>query len=164
MKTQIPIYRAKKTDSDEYVEGYLMPYACIDGWFIRLLKYDNLVDAEIEIGPSTLAIHFPNMIANDSDKLLPNGEKDLRIFASLSEDGKGGDILEHEYYPLGAIYPYYYHKVFIFKNGILHVGKTKHFSGYEHTLAEITEYEKLKDILPESNFMLKKYKVIGIQK
>ena len=40
----------------------------------------------------TLSIHFPDMLASDSDRLLPNGEKDLRIFASLSEDGKGGDM------------------------------------------------------------------------
>lgn len=39
----------------------------------------------------TASIHFPDMIASDSDRLLPNGEKDLRIFASLQEDGKGGD-------------------------------------------------------------------------
>lgn len=47
------------------------------------------------IDVSTLSIHFPDTLACDSDRLLPNGEKDLRIFASLSEDGKGGDTVEY---------------------------------------------------------------------
>lgn len=92
MKTSIPIYRAKKIDSDEYVtfegkltynESMFAVYATSKG------------DAVLQlVDQSTLAIHFPDMIAKDSDRILPNGEKDLRIFASLSEDGKGGDILE----------------------------------------------------------------------
>jgi hypothetical protein len=49
------------------------------------------------IKTETLAIHHSDMIASDSNRLLPNGEKDLRIFASLSEDGKGGDVCEHPY-------------------------------------------------------------------
>ncbi len=72
----IPIYRAKKIDSDEWVEGLL---------FINHLgdytKQESKSLLDIEIDPNTLAIHFKNMI----DK---NGKK---IFASLSEDGVGGD-------------------------------------------------------------------------
>ncbi len=77
----IPIYRAKKLDSDEWVEGYLMPFAHLGGYFIRESEYGFLEEAEHQIDQNTLAIHFPNMI----DK---NGKK---IFASLSEDGVGGD-------------------------------------------------------------------------
>lgn len=83
MKTNqlnIPIYRAKKIDSDEYIEGYLQKLnnkycfieECAYG-FVR--KY---------IDPSTLAIHFSSMIDIEGNK----------IFASLSEDGRGGSILE----------------------------------------------------------------------
>lgn len=46
--------------------------------------------------PDTVAIHFSDMLASDSDRYLPNGEKDLRIFASLQEDGKGGDIVTYK--------------------------------------------------------------------
>jgi len=76
--TQIPIDRAKKRDSKEWVKGYL--FKRNEYFFIMVSAYDVY-----RIDPSTLAIHFPNMI----DK---NGKK---IFASLSEDGVGGDILEH---------------------------------------------------------------------
>ena len=94
----IPIYRAKKIDTDEYIDGmlieyigmyYILKYEDLYNVFNNSLNYDNR-----EIDSSTLSIHFPDMIANDSDRFLPNGERDLRIFASLSDDGKGGDILD----------------------------------------------------------------------
>lgn len=116
----IPIYRAKKQDSDEYVIGYyqtetgtnvedknnMFPtlrhiIVDLDKHQLRLdlfgdrkLHDDSHIREQYEIDPTTLAIHFPDMLANDSDRLLPNGKKDLRIFAQLSEDGKGGDILD----------------------------------------------------------------------
>lgn len=75
----IPIYRAKKIDSEEYVEGYLK-----EGFFnnneclwIQTKWKDYIIDA------STLAIHFPDMLDIEGNK----------IFAGLSEDGKGGDIV-----------------------------------------------------------------------
>ena len=98
LKTQIPLYRAKKIDSDEYVVGFLnaKTYNLATTHHADLPHYTIEDDIGIwRIDPSTLSIHFPNMIANDSDRLLPNGKKDLRIFASLSEDGKGGDIVNH---------------------------------------------------------------------
>lgn len=76
----IPIYRAKKIDSDEYVEGLLGEKRQSDGTF----KYYSMVGNGYEIDPSTLAIHFPDMLDNEGNK----------IFASLSEDGKGGDKIE----------------------------------------------------------------------
>jgi len=39
-----------------------------------------------EIDPTTLAIHFPNMVDKKGNK----------IFASLNKDGKGGDIVYDE--------------------------------------------------------------------
>jgi len=83
MSVQIPIYRAKKIDSDEYVQGNLVNDR--DGYYIfdvRFFPASTMpMEKFIEIDPLTLAIHFPDML----DK---NGNK---IFASLSEDGIGGD-------------------------------------------------------------------------
>ena len=83
----IPIYRAKKIDSDEYVEGLLMKSnKGITGYEVFCIQEDNFW-REIPIDQNTLAIHFPNMI----DK---NGKK---IFASLSEDGVSGDLITYPY-------------------------------------------------------------------
>ena len=71
----IPIYRAKKKESDEFIIGYLIRYS--NGYHIKLLHEST----EVKIDASTIAMHFPDMI----DK---NGKK---IFASLSKSGVGGD-------------------------------------------------------------------------
>ena len=87
----IPIYRAKKIDSNEYVEGY---YTKSKGGIVHEieehlilpfldLKGFAVVDTDYErIDLLTLAIHFPDMIDSEGTK----------IFASLSKDGKGGDM------------------------------------------------------------------------
>ena len=80
MKTQIPIYRAKKIDSDEHVKGWYSDPIIIEG---KLYLSITNKDGVFRIDPSTLAIHFPDMIDSEGTK----------IFASLSEDGKGGDNL-----------------------------------------------------------------------
>ena len=85
METQIniPIYRALKLGTkDEWVEGYLVSNS--KKRFYYIYGDSNGYEFKEPIDPSTLAIHFPNMI----DK---NGKK---IFASLSEDGVGGDIMK----------------------------------------------------------------------
>ena len=100
----IPIYRAKKIDSDEYNCGYLIRAddyeADVDEdqivYFI-MHRMENYRTNEVwdfvynsRIDPTTLAIHFPNMTDVKGDK----------IFASLQENGRGGDILfdmEYEY-------------------------------------------------------------------
>lgn len=85
----IPIYRAKKIDSEEYVEGYLEPSFdknMCECWAIRTTTQRNphyWGQDLYEIDPTTLAIHFPDMLDSEGNK----------IFASLSEDGKGGDRL-----------------------------------------------------------------------
>ena len=74
----IPIYRAKKRYSDEYVFGILD--------FNNAHNYFHIIDemrVNHTIDKSTIAIHFPDMTDSEDNKL----------FASLSEDGKGGDIL-----------------------------------------------------------------------
>ena len=80
----IPIYRAKKIDSDEYIQGYLL-----GKWSEYFISWGetNHVPNKVQIDPTTLAIHFPNMIDSQGNK----------IFASLSNDGKGGDIVELEH-------------------------------------------------------------------
>ena len=81
----IPIFRAKKLDSDEYVEGYLL-HKFENNYYISLewsMDSDGYTPDFVKIDISTLSIHFPDML----DRL---GNK---IFASLQEDGKDGDIL-----------------------------------------------------------------------
>ena len=89
----IPIFRAKKIDSDKYVEGFyknvlyskdkhiITSLVNISGVENNIQK-TNLWDYKnYEIDPTTLALHFPDMLDSEGNK----------IFASLSEDGKGGD-------------------------------------------------------------------------
>ncbi len=164
----IPIHRAKKIDSDEWVVGYFekrrkWETKCIscgsfdtksyneyyseeckcnncgkdlgfhdDNWEHGYIGEDEYIIREngevSEIDPTTLSIHFPDM--KDSE--------DNPIFASLSEDGRGGDIL-------GSIYcsndiewkPYY-----------------------------DTYYMRIRDLPKDNTFSpnLKEVKVIGIQK
>jgi hypothetical protein len=78
MKTQIPVYRAKTLDG-EWIEGFLYN---VEGMY-RIMDYaiDNYVSDD-EIYPETLAIHLPDMIDI-------NGE---RIFAALNESGVGGSL------------------------------------------------------------------------
>lgn len=112
MNTDIPIYRAE-LDSDQLVfasaqeleraltwirdRGYVIGLPNHNGEMMVELK-DTDGNKHISVfyyKKETLSIHFPGMIASDSDRLLPNGEKDLRIFASLN-DGKGGDIIRFD--------------------------------------------------------------------
>ena len=81
MKT---IYRAKKMDSDEYIIGYLLPE--FKGKFYLSTEWSRDIDGNtsnfVQIDISTLSIHFHDMLDSQGNK----------IFASLQEDGKGGDI------------------------------------------------------------------------
>lgn len=85
----IPQYRAKKIDSDESVIGYLHrannnpDLITIRTGNIKIIE-SVVIDEMFRIDPSTLAIHFPDMIDSEGTK----------IFASLSEDGGGGDTCE----------------------------------------------------------------------
>ena len=95
----IPIFRAKKLDSDEYVMGWYSSPIIIEGK--TYLSITNK-DGEYRIDPTTLSIHFPDMLDRQGNK----------IFASLSEDGKGGDIIEYNgkkevvKYSIGTIQTY----------------------------------------------------------
>ena len=93
----IPIYRAKRIDRDGYVEGFLIK--SYDTYYIVNDRASKICDSEggtilgydiseeysdaFEIDPTTLAIYHEGMLDAQGNK----------IFASLQEDGKGGDIL-----------------------------------------------------------------------
>ncbi len=108
-QTPIPIYRAKIKNSDEYVIGLLSNYIGQDGeiWDdMGLIIQHKVVESDdyywwdtSKIDPSTLSVHFPAMLAKNSDRYFPNGEKDLRIFAALNKSGLGGDLVISKSYP-----------------------------------------------------------------
>lgn len=83
MISNIPIYRAKKIGSDEYVIGWYSSPIIIEG---KLYLSITNQDGEHRIDTTTLSIHFPDMIDSQGNK----------IFASLQEDGRGGDILYYK--------------------------------------------------------------------
>ena len=75
----LPIFRAKKIDSDEYVMGWYSSPIIIEGK--TYLSITNK-DGEYRIDPTTLSIHFPNMLDSQGNE----------IFASLQKNGRGGDV------------------------------------------------------------------------
>ena len=105
MELNIPIFRAKKMDSDDYVEGIGIEDNTLIEYIFQRSSYSSENIAETsEIDLSTLSIHFPNILAEDSDVYNSNGEKDLRLFASLEEFGKGGDIVTDGEYDFVVIF------------------------------------------------------------
>lgn len=86
----LPIFRAKWIDkkdinSKEFIND------CAEGFYFEYLgkhfiRTNNSEPFAVEINPTTLAINFPDMIDSQGNK----------IFASLSQDGKGGDIVEYK--------------------------------------------------------------------
>ena len=75
----LPIYRAKKIDSDEYVMGWYSSPIIIEGK--TYLSITNK-DGEYRIDTTTLSIHFSDMLDSQGNE----------IFASLQKNGRGGDI------------------------------------------------------------------------
>ena len=75
----IPIYRAKKIDSDEYVMGWYSSPIIIEGK--TYLSITNK-DGEYRIDTTTLSIHFSDMLDSQGNE----------IFASLQKNGRGGDV------------------------------------------------------------------------
>ena len=75
----LPIYRAKKIDSDEYVMGWYSSPIIIEGK--TYLSITNK-DGEYRIDTTTLSIHFSDMLDSQGNE----------IFASLQKNGRGGDV------------------------------------------------------------------------
>lgn len=100
----IPIFRAKKIDSNEYVEGYLNIWeqsGKIYNSIMEIGKYPSPFNNIHIVEESTLSIHFPDMVDSQGNK----------IFASLQKDGKGGDLIDNfnfqeKYRIQTAIYKY----------------------------------------------------------
>ena len=93
--SNIPIYRSKKIDSDDYVEGnlvedegvfYIIKNPVITH-FYGLQQLTGEYEYLHKIDPTTLSISFPDMLDSQGNK----------IFSSLQEDGKGGDIIGFSY-------------------------------------------------------------------
>ena len=80
----IPIYRAKKIQSDEYGVGYYTEKVKQYPGRHYIHFNNGYTETYERIDPKTLAIHFKDMVDSEGNK----------IFASLSEDGKGGDICD----------------------------------------------------------------------
>ena len=74
----LPIFRAKNIDSDQYIIGYLKFDRKHNHYSINPIDDENTWH---KIEENTLAIHFPDMLDSQGNK----------IFASLQENGKGGD-------------------------------------------------------------------------
>ena len=85
----LPIYRAFSESFDKYILG--VPYFS-DGRYYMLVddcnKNNNIGSGSYPIDETTLSIHFPDMLDSKGNK----------IFASLQEDGKGGDIMQDDEY------------------------------------------------------------------
>ena len=84
----IPIYRAKSNErKNTYVEGLLIGVDEELG-LCTIRTKDDYIGGEI-CYLHTLSINFPDMLDNQGNK----------IFASLQEDGKGGDLVVSKSYP-----------------------------------------------------------------
>ena len=89
----LPIFRAKSNEQkNTYVEGLLMG---VDEELnlCTIRTKDDYIGGEI-CYIHTLSINFPDMLDSQGNK----------IFASLSEDGKGGDIMKDDDYYGSAKY------------------------------------------------------------
>lgn len=100
----IPIFRAKKIDADEYIEGISVDDNLMVEYIFQRNYYSEHIAEVTEIDLSTLSIHFPCMLVGDSNEYDSMGEKDLRVFASLQEFGKGGDIITDGEYDFVLIF------------------------------------------------------------
>lgn len=75
---ELPLYRGKSIKTKQYVEGYLK--TCTDtGANVYWIQTKEWVDYQVE--PESLSISFKDMLSTTN----------TRIFASLSNLGKGGD-------------------------------------------------------------------------
>ena len=89
----LPIFRAKRINSDEYVFG--VPRQDSKGMFEMIINVvedgiPGVIQRYIEV--DTISIHFPDMLDSQSNK----------IFASL--DIKGGSLIEYEEKIFEAMY------------------------------------------------------------
>lgn len=92
IETQIPLFRAKKVGSNEYVIGWFKISPLGNPLIIETILYGPTQNEPLggatelvhQIDISTLAIHHPEMIDSAGEK----------IFASLNKSRKGGDTMQ----------------------------------------------------------------------
>lgn len=77
---EVPEFRAKRINSNEYVTGY---YYKDNNDHIIFNGDSNTIFGLKVIDQTTLSINFPDMLDSENNK----------IFASLRKDGKGGDVV-----------------------------------------------------------------------
>jgi len=77
------LWRAKRKDNGKYQVGDLEINRAIDKYFVKYYDEVHKMYLLAEVDKSTRALNFEDMIDSEGTK----------IFASLSEDGKGGDNL-----------------------------------------------------------------------
>ena len=127
----IPIYRGLKLGTEnEYVEGFYFNRKNMLGKIIyHKIDFSTTCDSCVAIDPTTLSVHFPDITDSKGNK----------IFASLSEDGKGGDMVE-------VTIPFrkqeYKYECYVY---------------YKNTRIKTSSFEV-------NSAVSKEYKVIGIQK
>jgi len=85
MNIPIPQYRAKKIDSEDLAIGCLISDMVGTKYKYYIKKTYNDIDELTEINPSTLAIHFPDMLDSNNKP----------IFASLQENKSHGDTIHN---------------------------------------------------------------------
>ena len=78
------LFRAKEKNSNNYVIGYEYYNHVEDEYYIT----HYVSGSNYKVDRTTRSINFPDMIDSQGNE----------IFASLSEDGKGGDIMQDDEY------------------------------------------------------------------
>lgn len=129
----IPLYRAKKIESDEYVIGHFLPeYYLIEdesgdidiGKSRKLFNVIKRYGSMYEIDTNTLAIHFKNMIDTETKEPL---------FASLNE--KGGDIVQGECRDINGDTLIGFHKPLSF------IGELRYYNETTQNIVIVTDTE-----------------------
>ena len=88
IEIEIPIYRAKKIDSDDNIKSQSYIKKLIGGNYHHyLVKYYSPDYEDVEIDPSTLAIHFHDTSSTQSEKVWYNMEEISNIIKEY-ENGK----------------------------------------------------------------------------
>lgn len=131
------LFRAKEKNTDNYIIGYEYYNHIEDEYYITHYITGN----NYKVDKSTRSINFDDMLDSNGNK----------IFASLQEDGKGGDIMLREYENwYGNNYP---KKIYIEKEELI--------TYFDDGLKFIEKINKKQSVFGLTT--AKKFKVIGIQ-
>ena len=88
IEIEIPIYRAKKLGSDDNIKSQSYIKKLIGGNYHHyLVKYYSPDYEDVEIDPSTLAIHFHDISGTQSEKVWYNMEEISKLLKEY-ENGK----------------------------------------------------------------------------